>query len=170
MPFTRGSSLFFLFFFFNDTATTEIYTLSLHDALPISRRRGDPAARPDPRAAPSAPRGRLRGRARRARAGGRRPRARAARAQQWAAGRGPTRRGCERRRRLRDAARDAGRGSPATPGVARLRLRRLAAAGQPAPTRPHVHRPLSRVGAGCPAAASLRRRSRATPEIGRAHV
>src|SRR5688572_31855522 len=26
---------FFLFFFFNDTATTEIYTLSLHDALPI---------------------------------------------------------------------------------------------------------------------------------------
>src|SRR2546422_9639948 len=32
------------FFFFNDTATTEIYTLSLHDALPISvtdQRRGD---------------------------------------------------------------------------------------------------------------------------------
>src|SRR5258707_9392001 len=29
--------LFFFFFFFNDTATTEIYTLSLHDALPISR-------------------------------------------------------------------------------------------------------------------------------------
>src|SRR2546422_10290551 len=29
---------FFFFFFFNDTATTEIYTLSLHDALPISRR------------------------------------------------------------------------------------------------------------------------------------
>src|SRR6266436_10165509 len=28
-------SLFFSFFFFNDTATTEIYTLSLHDALPI---------------------------------------------------------------------------------------------------------------------------------------
>src|SRR5439155_21532946 len=27
-----------LFFFFNDTATTEIYTLSLHDALPISQR------------------------------------------------------------------------------------------------------------------------------------
>src|SRR5258708_9282370 len=35
--------MFFFFFFFNDTATTEIYTLSLHDALPISdahRRRG----------------------------------------------------------------------------------------------------------------------------------
>src|SRR5215211_9055997 len=30
-PFSR-----FTFFFFNDTATTEIYTLSLHDALPIS--------------------------------------------------------------------------------------------------------------------------------------
>src|SRR5467141_219577 len=29
--------LFFFFFFFNDTATTEIYTLSLHDALPLSR-------------------------------------------------------------------------------------------------------------------------------------
>src|SRR5256885_9969596 len=28
-------SLSFIFFFFNDTATTEIYTLSLHDALPI---------------------------------------------------------------------------------------------------------------------------------------
>src|SRR2546427_2063998 len=27
--------IFFAFFFFNDTATTEIYTLSLHDALPI---------------------------------------------------------------------------------------------------------------------------------------
>src|SRR2546429_9966108 len=30
-----------LFFFFNDTATTEIYTLSLHDALPISGGDGD---------------------------------------------------------------------------------------------------------------------------------
>src|SRR3712207_7134711 len=29
-------SIYCLFFFFNDTATTEIYTLSLHDALPIS--------------------------------------------------------------------------------------------------------------------------------------
>src|SRR2546430_5821604 len=28
---------FLIFFFFNDTATTEIYTLSLHDALPICR-------------------------------------------------------------------------------------------------------------------------------------
>src|SRR2546429_9249051 len=32
----RHSPLLFFFFFFNDTATTEIYTLSLHDALPIS--------------------------------------------------------------------------------------------------------------------------------------
>src|SRR2546430_13423331 len=31
-------SIFFFFFFFNDTATTEIYTLSLHDALPILNR------------------------------------------------------------------------------------------------------------------------------------
>src|SRR5277367_1346198 len=29
--------LCFFFFFFNDTATTEIYTLSLHDALPITK-------------------------------------------------------------------------------------------------------------------------------------
>src|SRR3712207_7163260 len=35
------------FFFFNDTATTEIYTLSLHDALPIcfQHRKGSPAVR-----------------------------------------------------------------------------------------------------------------------------
>src|SRR6478672_13561029 len=33
---------FFVFFFFNDTATTEIYTLSLHDALPISGWPGTP--------------------------------------------------------------------------------------------------------------------------------
>src|SRR2546428_9193886 len=31
-----ASSISYMFFFFNDTATTEIYTLSLHDALPIS--------------------------------------------------------------------------------------------------------------------------------------
>src|SRR3712207_6926526 len=30
--------LLYMFFFFNDTATTEIYTLSLHDALPICNR------------------------------------------------------------------------------------------------------------------------------------
>src|SRR5215475_14693988 len=39
-------SLYF-FFFFNDTATTEIYTLSLHDALPICR-----PGRPVPSATP----------------------------------------------------------------------------------------------------------------------
>src|SRR5256886_11488292 len=33
-------TLLHFFFFFNDTATTEIYTLSLHDALPISPRGG----------------------------------------------------------------------------------------------------------------------------------
>src|SRR3712207_9085803 len=38
----------FLFFFFNDTATTEIYTLSLHDALPICHR-SRPPSRPSRR-------------------------------------------------------------------------------------------------------------------------
>src|SRR2546421_11252660 len=32
---TQRFSHYYFFFFFNDTATTEIYTLSLHDALPI---------------------------------------------------------------------------------------------------------------------------------------
>src|SRR5258708_25983335 len=61
----------YLVFFFNDTATTEIYTLSLHDALPISvalthrsspwRHRGSSswrrraATRPDPTRPPPAP-------------------------------------------------------------------------------------------------------------------
>src|SRR3712207_8434748 len=44
---------FFIFFFFNDTATTEIYTLSLHDALPIygpksRKRRPSPPWRASP--------------------------------------------------------------------------------------------------------------------------
>src|SRR3712207_7293608 len=43
------------FFFFNDTATTEIYTLSLHDALPISGRGlGRGRAPPRPEADPAA--------------------------------------------------------------------------------------------------------------------
>src|SRR3712207_9052997 len=52
-------SVFVIFFFFNDTATTEIYTLSLHDALPIYHRRHGrragvdvPAPEPDPGLAP----------------------------------------------------------------------------------------------------------------------
>src|SRR5947199_7199457 len=40
-----------ILFFFNDTATTEIYTLSLHDALPICRRSPAPRARESPPAA-----------------------------------------------------------------------------------------------------------------------
>src|SRR2546422_8246683 len=43
----RFLSLYILFFF-NDTATTEIYTLSLHDALPISSRPTTRSATPDP--------------------------------------------------------------------------------------------------------------------------
>src|SRR5216683_6001558 len=51
----RLLSLFFFifFFFFNDTATTDIYTLSLHDALPLSAPPPEPA-RKRPRAAPGA--------------------------------------------------------------------------------------------------------------------
>src|SRR5438045_9576581 len=41
IPFSSPSLYLFFFFFFNDTATTEIYTLSLHDALPIYAQRGD---------------------------------------------------------------------------------------------------------------------------------
>src|SRR6266496_6847771 len=44
-PSSTGSCLvLFFFFFFNDTATTEIYTLSLHDALPICSGRCSSAA------------------------------------------------------------------------------------------------------------------------------
>src|SRR3989454_4989484 len=46
---TTPNSLFFTFFFFNDTATTEIYTLSLHDALPISLGGGKAVIIGDPR-------------------------------------------------------------------------------------------------------------------------
>src|SRR3712207_8136648 len=51
-----------VFFFFNDTATTEIYTLSLHDALPISliSARGAPPPRAAARLATLARRGRRR--------------------------------------------------------------------------------------------------------------
>src|SRR3712207_7332792 len=45
---------FFFFFFFNDTATTEIYTLSLHDALPISGAAGVPVTCPSGRPVPPA--------------------------------------------------------------------------------------------------------------------
>src|SRR2546430_16666091 len=42
---TDSVPLVYVFFFFNDTATTEIYTLSLHDALPICfSRSSDPHA------------------------------------------------------------------------------------------------------------------------------
>src|SRR5256885_17087015 len=63
------SVLYIMFFFFNDTATTEIYTLSLHDALPICAGRPlrvssagvDPPLAPDrvraPRGFPTRPPG-----------------------------------------------------------------------------------------------------------------
>src|SRR2546430_6236943 len=40
MRLSSSTPVWSLFFFFNDTATTEIYTLSLHDALPIFGRGG----------------------------------------------------------------------------------------------------------------------------------
>src|SRR3712207_8615582 len=43
-------------YFFNDTATTEIYTLSLHDALPISSEHVGPAGRPPRRSGGRSPR------------------------------------------------------------------------------------------------------------------
>src|SRR5574340_1347232 len=52
-PHVHTAPLPSLFFFFNDTATTEIYTLSLHDALPISHelhRRQQWSRRQPPRA------------------------------------------------------------------------------------------------------------------------
>src|SRR5258708_29448832 len=50
------SAMPFLVFFFNDTATTEIYTLSLHDALPISPvAAAAPAPAAPPPGAPPAP-------------------------------------------------------------------------------------------------------------------
>src|SRR6478752_8187122 len=52
LRFTAIIAFSFFFFFFNDTATTEIYTLSLHDALPI---RG--TDRPQYFADPGRPRG-----------------------------------------------------------------------------------------------------------------
>src|SRR5258707_2140308 len=73
-------SYFFTFFFFNDTATTEIYTLSLHDALPISHRERLPRGAASAagalicgaRSSPAARRGR--GRLRRRRRANRAPR------------------------------------------------------------------------------------------------
>src|SRR2546430_12475034 len=50
---TARSGSSYIFFFFNDTATTEIYTLSLHDALPISVRRFDLAGRREPERPPA---------------------------------------------------------------------------------------------------------------------
>src|SRR3712207_7342241 len=43
----------YFIFFFNDTATTEIYTLSLHDALPISPSSYSAPARGQPRSPPT---------------------------------------------------------------------------------------------------------------------
>src|SRR5258708_22996761 len=59
IPLQSGTSRFLLFFFFNDPAPTEIYTLSLHDALPIcpAPARRDPRAGADLRAPGQTPAG-----------------------------------------------------------------------------------------------------------------
>src|SRR3712207_7971763 len=70
------SFCFSFLFFFNDTATTEIYTLSLHDALPICQRRASDVPVAAQRRAPAAGRRvrhRLRGVEARRRAARRRP-------------------------------------------------------------------------------------------------
>src|SRR5688572_32510785 len=67
----------FLFVFFNDTATTEIYTLSLHDALPIWCRSASAHSRTAPTRSPAGSRGAGRGTAPRTRS--RRPAARRSR-------------------------------------------------------------------------------------------
>src|SRR3712207_8323655 len=54
-----------MFFFFNDTATTEIYTLSLHDALPICSSRGPRATTRPPATPRSRPAARRSARSRR---------------------------------------------------------------------------------------------------------
>src|SRR3989440_10938322 len=60
------SDLTLLFFFFNDTAPTEIYTLSLHDALPISGALRQPRRHHGPQCLPRAAAAQLRRRAARA--------------------------------------------------------------------------------------------------------
>src|SRR2546422_8303334 len=57
MLYTFLSIFMFFFFFFNDTATTEIYTLSLHDALPICERPIGTSAWSGRTTAPSGPPG-----------------------------------------------------------------------------------------------------------------
>src|SRR5438045_5741029 len=46
LSYLASHALSLIFFFFNDTPTTEIYTLSLHDALPIYERRSSSPTRP----------------------------------------------------------------------------------------------------------------------------
>src|SRR2546428_1548676 len=79
-----------LLFFFNDTATTEIYTLSLHDALPISATRKRPCRRHAPARAAQTGRGPLSRRRSRAWPGGSRRMSRNARPEKEGAQGGTT--------------------------------------------------------------------------------
>src|SRR2546422_58263 len=145
----------FTFFFFNDTATTEIYTLSLHDALPISRRPGRdlPLHLPRARAIP-VPQGVGRRARRGPRAGGVRAGGRAqARERAWLALRGRGEHGARRcpPGRTRASAPDApdertgeraggGRGGPRGGGAVAC-ANRVGAA--------HAPRPRSAAAVGC---------------------
>src|SRR2546422_7327893 len=128
----------FLFFFFNDTATTEIYTLSLHDALPISARRGRRAHRLYGRALPARSAARRGDRARHLphRPGKRGHNARGGLASGVSCRRAASRRSGQRARR-------GGGAGPAIPGRPR-------AATPPAPPHPRDRVPPTRVGSAPP--------------------
>src|SRR2546426_11483370 len=133
--------MYFFLFFFNDTATTEIYTLSLHDALPILTRDGlDASTRSPPHRSPQPSRvlGRRRdlsdrsGGGRRASGGGRAARARQMGGSDGHPARAPGRR--ERDGRGRRGARHRRGPEPGLP-LARARLAPPEALG---PRLPHV--------------------------------
>src|SRR5256885_12467661 len=145
-PYVRTFIYPLSFFFFNDTATTEIYTLSLHDALPIY------AGRPGPDGAPALARHGLAGRGHRGIAGadGRASRAfRGSAAMAGGAGRG------RRFRALAPAARPSGgQRAPvadlAAPGAGTCHARATARAGGCG-----IAGPCTPLSAGCRAAAPV---------------
>src|SRR2546426_2643518 len=126
-----------VFFFFNDTATTEIYTLSLHDALPIYRAdRGGGRARREQRGGGAAPRPERPGARRR---GGRVPRG-AGRDRRGVSG--PRHPGAPGR-----AARGGRGGGPHPPRRVRRPPRARPAAAPPSPPPPFSSLPGHRPGA-----------------------
>src|SRR5256886_6364036 len=130
-------TIFFIFFFFNNTPPTEIYTLPLHDALPILRRRGGASRAPRTSSRGGRPRPR-----RRPGPGTRQACARDRR------GRRPQRAPGRPAGRWQDDARASPRGDPAAPlerrgarGVGDLERRGAPPAARPAHDAPAVPRP-----------------------------